>query len=203
MIESISAITLATHSMRRAVHFYRMLGFEVVYGGDDAAFTSFSSWKQLSQSHRPTWRSGVGLGGDVSSSTIPTLTPYTRAWSQPAIRSNPRDPSIFFRHSGLAMAHFIAGNFNEAVEWAQKSVNRKREWYRAHLLLIAGLAHSGKLDEARAAVGVYLSVFPNGSLCDADRTPLNCRLIEKPLLLGFAMQAFPNDNAPSRRHPYG
>jgi catechol 2,3-dioxygenase-like lactoylglutathione lyase family enzyme len=41
MIESISAITLATHSMRRAVHFYRMLGFEVVYGGDDAAFTSF------------------------------------------------------------------------------------------------------------------------------------------------------------------
>ena len=41
MIESISAVTLATHSMTRAVHFYRMLGFEVVYGGDDAAFTSF------------------------------------------------------------------------------------------------------------------------------------------------------------------
>ena len=41
MIESISAITLAPHSMPRAVHFYRMLGFEVVYGGDDAAFTSF------------------------------------------------------------------------------------------------------------------------------------------------------------------
>ena len=41
MIESISAITLAPHSMPRAVHFYRMLGFEVIYGGDDAAFTSF------------------------------------------------------------------------------------------------------------------------------------------------------------------
>jgi catechol 2,3-dioxygenase-like lactoylglutathione lyase family enzyme len=39
MIESISAITLATHDMARAVRFYRMLGFEVIYGGDDAAFT--------------------------------------------------------------------------------------------------------------------------------------------------------------------
>ena len=41
MIESISAIALATHNMSRAVGFYRMLGFEIVYGGDDAAFTSF------------------------------------------------------------------------------------------------------------------------------------------------------------------
>src|SRR5262249_5154027 len=40
-IESISAITLATHDMGPAVRFYRMLGFEVLYGGDDAAFTSF------------------------------------------------------------------------------------------------------------------------------------------------------------------
>jgi catechol 2,3-dioxygenase-like lactoylglutathione lyase family enzyme len=41
MIESISAITLATHDMPRAVRFYRMLGFEIAYGGEDAAFTSF------------------------------------------------------------------------------------------------------------------------------------------------------------------
>ena len=41
MIEGISAITLATHDMSRAVRFYRMLGFEVIYGGDAAAFTSF------------------------------------------------------------------------------------------------------------------------------------------------------------------
>jgi len=41
MIEGISAVTLATHDMDRAVRFYRMLGFEVVYGGNAAAFTSF------------------------------------------------------------------------------------------------------------------------------------------------------------------
>ena len=41
MIESISAITLATHDMARAVRFYRMLGFEIIHGGENAAFTSF------------------------------------------------------------------------------------------------------------------------------------------------------------------
>ena len=40
-IESLSAVTLATHDMVQAVAFYRMLGFEIAHGGDDAAFTSF------------------------------------------------------------------------------------------------------------------------------------------------------------------
>ncbi|MGC2199977.1 MAG: VOC family protein [Stellaceae bacterium] len=41
MIESISAVTLATHDMQRAVRFYRSLGFQLAHGGEDAAFTSF------------------------------------------------------------------------------------------------------------------------------------------------------------------
>ena len=43
MITGISAITLATHDMRRAVRFYRLLGFEMLYGGGDAGFTSFKA----------------------------------------------------------------------------------------------------------------------------------------------------------------
>ncbi len=41
MIDSISAITLGTHHMARAVRFYRALGFELLHGGEDAGFTSF------------------------------------------------------------------------------------------------------------------------------------------------------------------
>jgi catechol 2,3-dioxygenase-like lactoylglutathione lyase family enzyme len=41
MIESISAVTLATHDMARAVRFYSALGFSIRYGGASAAFTSF------------------------------------------------------------------------------------------------------------------------------------------------------------------
>lgn len=41
VIQNISAVTLATHDMARAVRFYRLLGFAVLYGGETASFTSF------------------------------------------------------------------------------------------------------------------------------------------------------------------
>jgi catechol 2,3-dioxygenase-like lactoylglutathione lyase family enzyme len=40
-ILALSAVTLATRDMARAVRFYRALGFELSYGGETAAFTSF------------------------------------------------------------------------------------------------------------------------------------------------------------------
>jgi hypothetical protein len=61
MIQNITAITLASPNMSRAIRFYRMLGFEIAYLNLIA--------------HLP---SEIGLGGDVLSSTIPTLTPSMR-----------------------------------------------------------------------------------------------------------------------------
>ena len=40
-IEAISAVTLATHDMARAVAFYCALGFDFSYGGAQSSFTSF------------------------------------------------------------------------------------------------------------------------------------------------------------------
>ena len=42
-IQTISAVTLATHDMARAVRFYRALGFTVHHGGEVAAFTSLAA----------------------------------------------------------------------------------------------------------------------------------------------------------------
>ena len=47
MIEGISAVTLATHDMRRAVAFYRLLGLPLVHGGEGAAFSSFRAGGQF------------------------------------------------------------------------------------------------------------------------------------------------------------
>ncbi len=41
MIEGISAVTLGTHDMPRAVRFYQALGFEILHGGEASCFTSF------------------------------------------------------------------------------------------------------------------------------------------------------------------
>lgn len=40
-IEGISAVTLLTAEMPRAVRFYRSIGFDLLYGGEHAEFTSF------------------------------------------------------------------------------------------------------------------------------------------------------------------
>lgn len=56
----------AQYGMRRCL--YRMLGFEIIYGGDDAAFTSF----------RPgTSFLNLDLGGDASSSIAAGCGPDT------------------------------------------------------------------------------------------------------------------------------
>jgi catechol 2,3-dioxygenase-like lactoylglutathione lyase family enzyme len=47
MIKGISAVTLATRDMRRSVGFYRLVGFECLYGGEEAAFTSFRAGEQF------------------------------------------------------------------------------------------------------------------------------------------------------------
>lgn len=41
MVTCISAVTLATRDMRRAVGFYRLLDMPLTHGGEEAAFTSF------------------------------------------------------------------------------------------------------------------------------------------------------------------
>ena len=41
MIEAISAVTLGTHEMPRAVRFYRALGFEALHSDEQSSFTSF------------------------------------------------------------------------------------------------------------------------------------------------------------------
>jgi catechol 2,3-dioxygenase-like lactoylglutathione lyase family enzyme len=42
-IDQLSAVTLTVADMARSVRFYRALGFRLLYGGEDADFTSFSA----------------------------------------------------------------------------------------------------------------------------------------------------------------
>jgi adenylate cyclase len=53
-----------------------------------------------------------------------------------AIRLNPRDISIFFRYSGVAMAHFVAGRYSDAVQWARKCIHRKPIYRRCFPLIL-------------------------------------------------------------------
>ena len=61
-IRSISAVTLATRDMARAVRFYEALGFSITYGGETAVFTSFQVGKgylNLARADEQAWSSGT------------------------------------------------------------------------------------------------------------------------------------------------
>jgi catechol 2,3-dioxygenase-like lactoylglutathione lyase family enzyme len=43
VIQHISAVTLAVRDMARSIHFYKKLGFELLYGSDRAGFSSLKA----------------------------------------------------------------------------------------------------------------------------------------------------------------
>jgi adenylate cyclase len=83
-----------------------------------------------------------------------------------AIRLNPRDISLFFRYSGLAMAHFVAGRYPEAVLWARKCIHRKQIWRIGHAVLASSLAQLDLLEEAKAAVDNYVEIIPDDTISE-------------------------------------
>ena len=63
MIEGISAVTLGTHEMPRAVRFYRALGFEALHGDEESSFASFRAGASyLNLIAQPTERRGSWWG---------------------------------------------------------------------------------------------------------------------------------------------
>lgn len=93
------------------------------------------------------------------------------ARQQIAIRSNPRDPSIFFRFTGIALAHYAAGRFDEATDWAGRAVHRMPRWYLGHVLQAASQAQAGRDEAAADTVRAARAVLPGLTLADLDRVP--------------------------------
>jgi len=77
-----------------------------------------------------------------------------------ALQLNPRDPSNFWRHSSIAIAHFIAADYGEALREG-KTVAQSRPFLRSAIIWAASAAALGKTDEARTAVAYCLAQRPD------------------------------------------
>jgi catechol 2,3-dioxygenase-like lactoylglutathione lyase family enzyme len=97
MIEAVSAITLATHDMARAVQFYEALGFGLKFGGAQAAFTNFhagAGYLNLTEVSNETqwswWGRAIFYVADVdalyaracSAGLSPAFTPRNGTWGE-------------------------------------------------------------------------------------------------------------------------
>jgi len=100
------------------------------------------------------------LGGFISIKNPDESIKY----SEIAIRTNPRDPSIFFRFSSIATAHFAAGRYSEAAQWANKSIHRKPGWRLGHAFLVASLVQLNQFENANEAVKNYLECVPSETI---------------------------------------
>ncbi len=76
------------------------------------------------------------------------------------VQLNSRDPRIHTFMSVLARAHLNARRYEDAVEWARKAIHHRPDHARAHVILAMGLAHLGRLAEARVALDECERVGP-------------------------------------------
>jgi transcriptional regulator with AAA-type ATPase domain/TolB-like protein len=81
--------------------------------------------------------------------------------AEQGLRLSPLDPHIFLPHAGLALAHYVAGAYDEASRWGRKS-REENPGYTANLrLLAASLAAAGQVDDAREAGNALLLADPD------------------------------------------
>jgi adenylate cyclase len=78
-----------------------------------------------------------------------------------AMRLNPLDPLTYATQSALAAAHFFAGNYDEAVTWAESSYREQPNWVPATRFAVASLALAGRLDEAKTAMARLRRLDPD------------------------------------------
>jgi tetratricopeptide (TPR) repeat protein len=83
-----------------------------------------------------------------------------------ARRLSPFDRYSFFYAFTVAMAHFDAGRFEQAAEWADRALHDQPRLASALRLKVAALAYLGDLDEARAELMRLLAIDPKLTIAD-------------------------------------
>jgi adenylate cyclase len=69
-----------------------------------------------------------------------------------AMRFSPIDPFLYNMYIGTAFAHFLAGRYDEAADWANKALREQPNYPAATRILAASKALLGQLTEAQDAM---------------------------------------------------
>jgi tetratricopeptide (TPR) repeat protein len=77
-----------------------------------------------------------------------------------ARRLSPFDPYTWFYAFTIALAHFAARSFEQAIEWADRTLHDQPRFVSPMRIKVAALAHLGHLDAARAELSRALAIDP-------------------------------------------
>jgi tetratricopeptide (TPR) repeat protein len=81
-----------------------------------------------------------------------------------AMRMSPHDPQNSIFNNGLAVAHYLAGRYVEAIGFARKSVQQRDGMTSGHRIYVASLAQAGQIEEARRALERLRELQPDVSI---------------------------------------
>jgi len=81
-----------------------------------------------------------------------------------AIRMSPRDPFNVFFLAGLAAAHYLAGRYMEAADWAQQALQLRPGHLGARRKYCASLAQAGRIEEAKLELSRLRQMQPDLSI---------------------------------------
>jgi TolB-like protein len=68
------------------------------------------------------------------------------------MRLSPIDPLMYMMYTGSALAHFLAGRYDEASAWAERALRDKPNYYPALRAAAASNALGGRLEQAKNAI---------------------------------------------------
>lgn len=81
-----------------------------------------------------------------------------------AMRLSPHDSELFHFYVAIATAHYVAGRYEEALEWARRTLRERQGVPAALRLVAASYAQLGRAGEAGAALEEVLARSPGMSL---------------------------------------
>jgi adenylate cyclase len=75
-----------------------------------------------------------------------------------AIRLSPRDSTLQYMYNGESWGFFALKQYDQAIDWARRSISVNMNYQHPHILLIAALALNDQETEAREAFQGYLAL---------------------------------------------
>jgi tetratricopeptide (TPR) repeat protein len=83
-----------------------------------------------------------------------------------SMRLSPLDPLMYVAQSGIAVAHFCTGRYDEASSWAEKALLESPNYYPALRVFAASNALAGRLEDAQKAMARLRELDPTVRVSD-------------------------------------
>jgi adenylate cyclase len=116
-----------------------------------------------------------------SSAVALGFSAVTRAWrgesaiaiqqAEQALRLSPLDPLSNIRHMAIAIAHFVAGRFEQAAAAANRATQAHPRFRPPYWMRAAALARLGRIGEAQTVAQQLLEVQPQFTITSISRHP--------------------------------